>query len=47
MIRHNEDGTTTPLTMPAHRRIKQPTPRDIRTQAGIPRDEFMKAFGEA
>jgi predicted RNA binding protein YcfA (HicA-like mRNA interferase family) len=44
-MRHdNPDGTSTPLTMPNHRRIKRSTLRSICTQAGIPRTEFLQAF---
>ncbi len=42
MIRKNHDGSTTPLTMPNHPRIKASTLRTICTQAGISRDEFSK-----
>lgn len=44
MVRENADGTQTPLTMPNHRRIKGSTLRAICTQAGIPRDDFLRAF---
>jgi len=44
MARPNPDGTRTPLTMPNHPRIKASTLRAICTQAGIPRDEFLKAY---
>ena len=44
MVRRNADGTTTPLTMPNHQRIKGSTLRMICTQAGIPRDDFMAAY---
>jgi predicted RNA binding protein YcfA (HicA-like mRNA interferase family) len=47
MVRDNSDGTRTPLTMPSHRRLKASTLRTICTQAGIPRDEFLKAYKEA
>jgi hypothetical protein len=47
MVRHNPDGTRTPLTMPSHRRLKASTLRTICTQAGISRDEFLKAYKEA
>lgn len=43
MIRENEDGTTTPLTMPNHRFIKSSTLRTICVQAGISRADFLKA----
>lgn len=44
MIRHNAGGTTTPLTMPNHKVIKGSTLRTICTQAGISRDEFLRAY---
>jgi len=44
MLRNNPDGTTTPLTMPNHPKIKGSTLRSICTQAGIPRAEFARAF---
>lgn len=46
MIRENPDGSRTPLTMPNHRAIKGSTLRTILTQAGIPRDDFLKAYEE-
>jgi predicted RNA binding protein YcfA (HicA-like mRNA interferase family) len=47
MLREDPDGTRTPLTMPNHARIKGSTLRTICTQAGIPRDEFLKAYEES
>ncbi|MCI0477924.1 MAG: type II toxin-antitoxin system HicA family toxin [Anaerolineales bacterium] len=47
MLRENPDGTRTPLTMPNHRTIKSSTLRTILTQAGISRDDFMKAYEDA
>ena len=44
MVRQNPDGTRTPLTIPAHRRLKSSTLRTILTQAGIPRDDFIRAM---
>ncbi len=44
MIRENEDGTQTPLTMPAHRHIKGSTLRTILTQSHISRKDFLAAF---
>lgn len=44
MERSNPDGTTTPLTMPNHQKIKASTLRTICTQAGISRDDFIKAY---
>jgi len=47
MARQNPDGTTTPLTMPNHPRLKSSTLRTICTQSGITRDEFIQAYGKA
>ena len=47
MVRENADGTRTPLTLPNHRRLKGSTLRTICSQAGIPRDEFLKAYEDA
>ncbi len=44
MSRTNKDGSHTPLTIPNHSFIKGSTLRTICTQAGIPREEFIKAF---
>lgn len=44
MIRQNLDGSRTPLTMPNHSVIVAPTMRSICTQAGISREEFLKAY---
>jgi predicted RNA binding protein YcfA (HicA-like mRNA interferase family) len=46
MVRDNEDGTETPLTLPNHRQIKSSTLRSICTQAGISRDEFLEAYAQ-
>ena len=35
LIRQNTDGTTTPLTLPNHKLIKDSTLRSIWTQSGI------------
>ena len=47
MMRENPDGTRTPLTMPNHPRIKGSTLRTICSQAGISREEFLRAFDRA
>jgi len=47
MIRRNVDGTTTPLTMPSHPRIKSSTLRAICKQSGIDRNEFLRAYERA
>ena len=44
LVREKPDGTRLPLTMPNHRRIKRSTLRLILTQAGIPRDAFLRAY---
>jgi len=44
MVRDEPDGTRTPLTMPAHPRLKASTLRAICTQAGIPREDFLQAY---
>jgi predicted RNA binding protein YcfA (HicA-like mRNA interferase family) len=44
MVRDNADGTRTPLTLPNHAQVKGSTLRAICTQAGITRDEFIKAY---
>ena len=47
MIRHNLDGTKTPLTMPNHLRLKSSTLRTICSQAGIARNDFIRAYEKA
>lgn len=47
MLRENPDRTRTPLTIPNHERIKGSTLRSVCTQAGISRDEFLKAYEQA
>ena len=47
MARTSPNGTSTPLTMPNHPVVKASTLRSIVTQAGIPRDDFLKAYNEA
>ncbi|MGO9313433.1 MAG: type II toxin-antitoxin system HicA family toxin [Syntrophobacteraceae bacterium] len=44
LIRKNDDGTQTPMTIPNHRKIKGSTLRTILTQSGITRDEFLTVF---
>ena len=44
MIRQNSDGSRTPLTMPDHSIIKASILRTICTQAGISREDFLKAY---
>jgi predicted RNA binding protein YcfA (HicA-like mRNA interferase family) len=47
MVRDNPDGTKTLLTIPNHARIKGSTLRTICTQAGIRRDEFLRAYEQS
>ena len=47
MQRLNPDRTVTPLTMPNHPLIKASTLRSICTQAGISRQDFLKAYEQA
>ena len=47
MVRENPDGTRTPLTLPNHSRIKGSTLRTLCTQAGIPREEFLRAYEQS
>jgi len=47
MIRMNPDGSKTPLTMPNHPKIKGSTLRIICTQAGISREDFLRAYEES
>ena len=47
MIRDNEDGSRTPLTLPNHSSIKGSTLRTICAQSGISRDDFLKAYEES
>ena len=46
LVRISGDGSRTPLTMPNHTTIKSSTLRTICTQAGITRDEFIKAYNK-
>ena len=47
MVRDNADGTRTPLTLPNHAQLRSSTLRTICTQAGIPRNEFLKAYEQS
>ena len=44
MARTYGDGTMTPLTMPSHKTIKGSTLRAICRQAGITREDFLRAY---
>ncbi len=47
MMRENQDGTNTPLTMPNHEKIKGSTLRVICRQSSIRRDEFLELYKKA
>jgi len=47
LVRQNDDGTNTPLTMPNHPTIKSSTLRTICTQSRISRDDFLTAYADA
>jgi predicted RNA binding protein YcfA (HicA-like mRNA interferase family) len=47
MLRQNADGSSTPLTIPNHPKIKGATLRRICSQVGISRDEFLAAFNRS
>ena len=47
MVRDNPDGTRTPLTLPNHPHLKGSTLRAVCTQAGITRDDFLKAYEQS
>jgi len=47
MRRTNQNGTTTPLTLPNHPNLKGSTLRAICTQAQIPREEFLRAYEQS
>lgn len=47
MVRDNADDTRTPLTLPNHAQLKSSTLRTICTQAGIPREDFLKAYEQS
>ena len=44
MLRNNDDGTSTPLTLPNHRLLKGSTLRTICTQARIVREDFLREY---
>jgi predicted RNA binding protein YcfA (HicA-like mRNA interferase family) len=44
LVRENQDGSKTPLTIPNHRRIKGSTLRTILTQVGISRADFLQVY---
>jgi predicted RNA binding protein YcfA (HicA-like mRNA interferase family) len=44
LLRENEDGTRTPMTIPNHPTLKKATLRTILTQSKIDRNDFLKAY---
>jgi len=44
MVRQNPDGSSTPLTIPNHKKLKSSTLRTICNQAGIPRNDFLNVY---
>ena len=44
MLRENADGTSTPLTMPNHRRIKSSTLRTLLRHSRVSRQELLTAY---
>lgn len=46
MKKEGVDGSTIPLTMPNHLKIKTSTLRSICTQSGISRDDFIQAYSK-
>ena len=47
MLRENQDGTKTPLTIPNHKTLKSSTRRTICRQSAIAGDDFLKAFDKS
>jgi predicted RNA binding protein YcfA (HicA-like mRNA interferase family) len=47
LVRDNQDGTRTPLTLPNHRRLKGSTLRTTLTRAGIDRNDFLRAYEQS
>lgn len=44
LLRENEDGTRTPMTIPNNPTLKKSTLRTILTQSKIDRNDFLKAY---
>ena len=44
LSRRNQDGTSTPMTIPRHEKLKGSTLRRICTEAGIRREDFLDAY---
>ncbi|MBC8277018.1 MAG: type II toxin-antitoxin system HicA family toxin [FCB group bacterium] len=47
MRRHKADGTSTPLILPNHRRIKGSTLKTTCAAAKITREEFLTAYNQS
>ncbi len=47
LVRVNPDGSRTPMTIPNHRTLKASTLRTVLRQAGISRDDFLRAYEES
>ena len=47
MVRVNNYGTKTPLTLPNHKTIKSSTLRVICRQSSISREDFLNAYEQA
>ena len=47
LARTEPDGAVTPMTLPGHRTIKGSTLRTVLTQAGISRDDFLRAYDDS
>lgn len=47
LARENPDGSRTPMTLPNHPLLKGSTLRTACRQAGIEREDFLKAFEES
>lgn len=47
MVRENEDGTNTPLTLPNHSTLKSSTLRTIVSQIGVTREQFLDAYEDS
>jgi predicted RNA binding protein YcfA (HicA-like mRNA interferase family) len=44
LVRENDDGSRTPMTLPNHPKIKAGTLQSACRQAGIDRDTFLDAY---
>jgi len=42
--RDNENGTSTPMTLPNHRNLKSSTLRHALTHANVTREDFLTAY---